>query len=185
MCRPRKCSHDGCHKATHFIYWSVRLCRKHGRTAGGASRKPYQTLAQALTKRAAGGSRKREQRYQKCSIEWCDQRARVCVEKHRDPQPACKLHASWLAAPVEGTNKGIRKGRLAARCALADAVFGDMPSADLSLDGPFEHRCQHCSALYFSAESVPCPITNGRVFLAVVSTVASSTFLCSRPLRRS
>ena len=79
------------------------------------------------------------------------------VQKNVGPVPACKLHASWLADRAEGTSRGLRKGRYAARCALGDAVFGDMPPADLSPTGRFQHTFENCAAWYFSAESVPQP----------------------------
>ena len=157
MCRPKHCCADACLARVSPHYWRDRFCRKHGRDAGCKIRRPYQTNGQMLTKRFRKVIGQESQRYQRCSIEWCAQAARVHVRKTTGQLPACKLHASWLTDQRTGTSRGLRKGRFAARCALADAVFGDMPSADLSPTGDFEYQCETCCAWYFSAESVPCP----------------------------
>ena len=162
---PKEMLHKRLFKPTHMLYWRSRLCRKHGLDTAGAIRRPSETNAQRLTQRVRNAIGKESQRRTRCSIEWCAEPARVHVRKGTGSLPACKLHASWIADPRAGTFRGLRKGRFAARCALADAVFGDMTLADLSPNGDFQHRCETCFAWYFTAESVPCP-TGGtqRVF---------------------
>ena len=61
-------------------------------------------------------------------------------------------HRRWIADPTTEGSRARRSGYFAACCKLEDAIYGDMPSAALSLDGRFSECCQHCYALSFDAE---------------------------------
>ena len=92
LCRKKACKVDSCVRLAHPLHWRDRLCRKHGSDTRGILRRPYETNGRRLTDVVRRGLLgKSIQRYKKCTIEWCDQRAR--------PRKDSRCSAAFLRCP--------------------------------------------------------------------------------------
>lgn len=114
LCRPAKCSADGCRSFVHTAYWRLRLCHHHGKEQSRAA-----TVSAPSTVAEAANSGKCSSTFAarfkrtlhnssalRCSVRGGDASGRSSRFPDGSQIIACSLHRSWYLPKVKHSTQG-------------------------------------------------------------------------------